>query len=133
MFTVVITSRMDMVRPEINYFCILRNGRKNYIHKKYAGCDIFYITNTTGDEYKGNILFRGRHVPEEWNPYTGKIRRLSVEYVTFRGELYTKAEMTIDASSCTFIVSQIGRPYKEIMRDLTGEEVILEYFPKEHF
>ena len=112
---------------------LARGCSMNYIHKKYAGCDIFYITNTTGDEYKGNILFRGRHVPEEWNPYTGKIKRLSVEYVTFRGELYTKAEMSIEASSCTFVVSQIGRPLKEIMRDLTGEEVILEYFPKERF
>jgi hypothetical protein len=110
-----------------------RGCSMNYIHKKYAGCDIFYITNTTGDEYKGNILFRGRHVPEEWNPYTGKIKRLSVEYVTFRGEVYTKAEMSIEASSCTFVVCQNGRPLKEIMRDLTGEEVILEYFPKERF
>ncbi len=110
-----------------------RGCSMNYIHKKYAGCDIFFITNTTGDEYKGNILFRGRHVPEEWNPYTGKIKRLSVEYVTFRGEVYTKAEMSIEASSCTFVVCQNGRPLKEIMRDLTGEEVILEYFPKERF
>lgn len=110
-----------------------RGCSMNYIHKKYAGCDIFYITNTTGDEYKGDILFRGRHVPEEWNPYTGKIKRLSVEYVTFRGEVYTKAEMSIEASSCTFVVCQNGRPLKEIMRDLTGEEVILEYFPKERF
>lgn len=110
---------------------LARGCSMNYIHKKYAGCDIYYITNTTGDEYKGNILFRGRHVPEEWNPYNGKIRRIPVEYVTFRGELYTKAEMSIDASSCTFVVSQAGRPQKDIMRDLTGEEVILEYFPKE--
>ncbi len=112
---------------------LARGCSMNYIHKKYAGCDIFYITNTTGDEYKGNILFRGRHVPEEWNPYTGKIKRMSVEYVTFRGELYTKAEMTVGASSCTFVVSQAGRPQKEIIRDLTGDEVILEYFPKERF
>lgn len=112
---------------------LARGCSMNYIHKKYAGHDIFYITNTTGDEYKGNILFRGRHVPEEWNPYTGKIKRLPVEYVTFRGELYTKVEMTIDASSCTFVVSQIGRPLKDIMRDLTGDEVIMEYFPKERF
>ena len=105
----------------------------NYIHKKYAGCDIYYITNTTGNEYKGNILLRGRHVPEEWNPYNGKIRRIPVEYVTFRGELYTKAEMSIEASSCVFLVSQTGRPQKDIVRDQTGEEVIMEYFPKERF
>ena len=112
---------------------LARGCSMNYIHKKYAGCDIYYITNTTGNVYKGNVLFRGRHVPEEWNPYTGKIKRIPVEYVTFRGELYTKAEMTIDASSCTFVVSQLGRPQKDIIRDLTGEEVIQEYFPKERF
>jgi len=112
---------------------LARGCSMNYIHKKYAGCDIYYITNTTGDEYRGNILLRGRHVPEEWNPYTGKIKRIPVEYVTFRGELYTKAEMSIDASSCTFMVSQEGRPQKDFVRDLTGEEVISEYFPKERF
>lgn len=110
---------------------LARGCSMNYIHKKYAGCDIYYFTNTSGDDYKGNILFRGRHVPEEWNPYTGKTKRISVEYVTFRGELYTKAEMVVEASSCTFVVSQIGRPQKDIIRDLTGEEVIQEYFPKE--
>lgn len=108
---------------------LARGCSMNYIHKKYAGCDIYYITNTTGDEYKGNILFRGRHIPEEWNPYNGRIRRMAVEYVTFRGELYTKAELSIEASSCTFVVSQSGK--KDVIWDLTGDEVVYEYFPKE--
>lgn len=106
----------------------------NYIHKKYAGCDIFYITNTTGEDYIGSILLRGRHTPEEWNPYNGKVKKIQTEHVTFRGEVYTKIKMHIEASSCTFIVSQIGRTQKDLLRELTGEEeVIEEFFPKENF
>ncbi len=112
---------------------LARGCSMNYIHKKYAGCDIFYITNTTGEEYTGNILFHGRHVPEEWNPYNGKIKKVPFEYVEFRGEVYTKVEMTINASSCTFVVSQTGRTQKELIHDITTDEVLMEYFPHEDF
>lgn len=102
----------------------------NYIHKRYAGCDIYYITNTTGSAFNRNILLRGRHQPEEWNPYTGKIHKLTAELVRFRGEIYTKINMPIEASSCTFIVSPAQRTTKEIFRDMTTETEIPEYFPK---
>ena len=105
----------------------------NYIHKRYAGCDIYYITNTTGSSFNRNILLRGRHQPEEWNPYTGKIRKLSGELVRFRGEIYTKLNVPIEASSCTFIVSPTQRTQKEILRDLTTEIDIPEYAPKYQF
>lgn len=105
----------------------------NYTHKRYAGCDIYFITNTTGDLYSGNILLRGRHNPEEWNPYTGKIRKLTFELVRFKGEVYTLVNTQIEASSCIFIVSQIQRTQKELIRDLTEEEHLREFFPKENF
>ena len=105
----------------------------NYIHKRYAGCDIYYITNTTGSDYNRNILLRGRLSPEEWNPFTGKIHKLNCELVRFRGDIYTKVNVSIEASSCSFIVSPIQRNQKEILRDLTAEQEIPEYFPKYNF
>ena len=105
----------------------------NYIHKRYAGCDIYYITNTTARPYEQNVLLRGRHQPEEWNPYTGKIHKLTGELVRFRGEIYTKVSVSIEASSCTFLVSPMQRTQKEILRDITTEVPIPEYFPKHNF
>ncbi len=105
----------------------------NYIHKRYAGCDIYYITNTTARPYEQNVLLRGRHQPEEWNPYTGKIHKLTGELVCFRGEIYTKVSVSIEASSCTFLVSPMQRTQKEILRDITTEVPIPEYFPKHNF
>ncbi|MBQ8511223.1 MAG: hypothetical protein IJ497_01295 [Clostridia bacterium] len=105
----------------------------NYLHKRYAGCDIFYFTNTSGDAYNGSILLRGRHTPEEWNPYTGKIHKLTTELVRFRGEIYTRVDASIEASSCTFFVSPIQRTQKEIIRDFTDGEDIPEFFAKENF
>jgi len=108
----------------------------NYIHKRMAGADVYYITNTTGDEYKGNILLRGRHQPEEWNPYNGKIKKIPYDYVRFRGEVYTKVNTTIEASSCTFLVSSAVRSQKETVKELTAQsapELLKEYFAWENF
>lgn len=105
----------------------------NYIHKRYAGCDIYFLSNTTSEVYNKNILLKGRHQPEEWNPFTGKIKKLPGELVRFHGEIYTKVTTEIEPSSGTFIVSPISRTNKEILRDITHEADIPEYFPKQNF
>lgn len=113
-----------------------RGCSMNYLHKRMANTEIYYITNTTGNDYEGNILLRGRLQPEEWNPYNGKIKKLAYEYVRFRGEVYTKVNEWLEASSCTFIVSSNIRTQKEIVKDLTVQgalEPLKEYFPKENF
>lgn len=113
---------------------LARGCSMNYIHKKYAGGDIYYITNTTGDTYEGSILLRSKMSPEEWNPYNGKIKKIPAEYVIFRGEIYTKVEMMIEASSCVFLVSQIGKSQKDIIREITGDdEVYTEFIPRDEY
>lgn len=112
---------------------LARSCSMNYLHKRQAGCDIFFFTNTSGDAYKGSILLRGRHSPEEWNPYTGKIHKLNCELVRFRSEIYTRVDAALNPSSCTFFVSPIQRSQKEIIRDLTADESIPEFFAHENF
>ena len=112
----------------------LANGcSMNYLHKRYAGCDIYFITNTTGEEYKGNILFRGSLSLEEWNPFNGKIHKIVSKNVRFRGEIYTMIDAVIEASSCIFYVSPIQRTQKELIRDLTESDDIPEFFPKNNY
>ncbi len=105
----------------------------NCLHKRYAGCDIYFITNTTGDDYKGKILLRGRHEPEEWDPHTGRTCKADGALVRFRGELYTAVTTTIPSSSCLFLVSPISRTQSEIIRDLTDDEEIPTFWPHENF
>ena len=102
----------------------------NCLHKRYAGCDLYFLTNTTGDPFEHSVLLRGRHQPEEWNPFTGKIRKLPWELVKFRGEVYTRIVPHIEPSAGVFIVSPIARTQKELLRDMTDEKPIPEFFPK---
>jgi len=105
----------------------------NYIHKKFAGNDIYYFTNTTSSDYKGSVLLKGRHSPEEWNPYTGKTRKMAGSLVRFRGEIYTMIELTLEASTCTFIVSTLPKNNREVLREFEDEELIPEFFAHENF
>lgn len=100
----------------------------NAIHKRYSGCDIYYFTNTTGEKYYGSILLRGRHVPEEWNPQNGRIRKLTYETVKFRGDVYTKILETLEPSSSLFIVSPVQKP-----KEYDDEETLEEFFAHENY
>ncbi|MCL2517855.1 MAG: hypothetical protein FWF15_04770, partial [Oscillospiraceae bacterium] len=80
------------------------SGVFNYIHRKYAGCDIFYISNSTNIDYEGEISFRGKYLVEEWNPHTGKIKKIDCEYHELKGEVYTKIEANINKIQSMFYV-----------------------------
>jgi hypothetical protein len=105
----------------------------NYLHKKYAGCDIYYFTNTASNAYQGSVLLRGRHTPEEWNPYTGKTRKLISTLTRFRGEIYTMIELSLEASASTFIVSANYKNNKEVLLEMEDEDLIPEFFAHENF
>ena len=67
----------------------------NCLHKSLAGCDIYYLANTTLTDFDGTVsVLSSRAVAEEWNPHTGKIRRIAPEEmkrengrITFRFDL----------------------------------------------
>jgi len=105
----------------------------NYIHKKYAGHDIYYFTNTASSAYRGSVLLKGRHTPEEWNPYNGKTSKIISTLVRFRGEIYTMIDLSLEASNCTFIVSATPKNNNEVLRDIEDEELIPEFFAFENF
>ncbi|MBE6725529.1 MAG: hypothetical protein E7576_10120 [Ruminococcaceae bacterium] len=107
---------------------LARGCSMNCIHKKYAGSEIYFITNTTGNDYRGHVLLRGRLVPEEWNPANGKVKKCVSETVRVSGEIYTRVALELEASSCVFLVSPSVRTQRELIRDLTEGEDIPEYF-----
>lgn len=104
----------------------------NCQHKKYAGCDIYYITNTTGDDYHGKILLRGYHLPEIWDPVTGEISQAKIQYVNFRNKLYTSVSSTIQSSSSIFIVSNAAEGNTASSLGINIDELPV-FYPHENF
>lgn len=82
---------------------IRSGGMFNYIHKYYAGCDIWYFSNTTTADCECTVTLRGRHALEEWNPHTGKMRRIQCEFDDESGR--TKAKIVLPSKSSVFWVS----------------------------
>ncbi len=110
---------------------LARGCSMNCIHKRYAGSEIYFLTNTTGNDYRGHVLLRGRLAPEEWNPANGRIRKAVCETVRMSGEVFTRVSLELEASSCLFLVSPSGRTQRELIRDLTEGEELPEYFPRD--
>lgn len=57
-------------------------GMINHIHKKRGDIDIYYISNTTTQKLKSPLILKGHLNLEEWNPHTGKSRRIQPSYFT---------------------------------------------------
>lgn len=80
------------------------NGVFNYIHKKYAGCDIYYFANSTNVDYTGLLSFKGKFTIEEWNPHNGKIKKMQTEYLNIKGEIYSQIDVDIDMIHSLFYI-----------------------------
>lgn len=79
-------------------------GVFNYLHRKLAGCDIWYFSNSTNTDYSGEISLRGHFSAEEWNPYNGKTRRITSRSDVIKGETYTTIESEIPSGTSIFYV-----------------------------
>jgi len=90
---------------------IKSGGMFNYIHRKNAGCDIFYFANSTNSDFNGSISLRGKLIPEEWNPHTGEINTPDYEYKIIKGETYTSIKSSINSAESMFYIC---RNYKQI-------------------
>lgn len=83
---------------------IRSGGVFNYIHKHHDGCEVYYVSNTTVKEYSGNVVIRGSYEVEEWNPHTGKIRRMNERPGYVNGLPYTAISEVIPPDTSVFLV-----------------------------
>lgn len=78
------TGALNAIYPEFEKLGLSNHlpngGMINHIHKKFGDIDIYYISNTTSDTLSTNIVLRGEMFIEEWNPHTGKTKRLPTSY-----------------------------------------------------
>lgn len=86
-------------------------GMINHIHKKRGDTDIYYVSNTTSVKLASPIILRGHMSIEEWNPHTGKIRRLNPTYFTesFGSKSVTFTQINIELEPSKSII-YVGVP-----------------------
>lgn len=96
---------LNLALPMFVKMNVISGGVFNYIHRKHAGCDIYYFSNSTNTPYKGNVSLRGEYTAcEEWNPHTGKIKKISIEYTDIKEAAYTLLEVSLESAASIFIV-----------------------------
>ena len=81
-------------------------GVFNYRHLRNKDTDIYFFANATNSDYKGKVLLNSFGKFEEWDPYTGKTRRMSCEEIEQGGQRYSQFELNLAAGNCTVIISR---------------------------
>lgn len=82
-------------------------GKFSYIHKIKDGQDIYYFTNSSNEAIETEVLLRGEHKLDAWNPHNGSVASLeNAEVVQQNGEKYTRHQLILEPVSSTFWVSK---------------------------
>lgn len=83
-------------------------GMINHIHKRHGDVDVYYVSNTTSTTLKSPMILRGKMGIEEWNPHTGRIRKLNPTFFTERlGQrtvTFTQIAVELEPSSSVIYV-----------------------------
>lgn len=89
---------------------VLGGGMLNYTHKKFEDCEAYYFANSTDMNYDVNILLRGLHKIEKWNPLNREIYELPCSYTRKNGTAYTKVRVNLESATSTLLVSHSSEP-----------------------
>lgn len=82
-------------------------GMFAHIHKRQNGVDVYYFSNATNRRHDHVVYLRGALDPEAWNPHNASIQSISGEFVTFRGEIYTRFRLALEPAQSIIIVSDL--------------------------
>ena len=88
-------------------------GMISRIHKRRGDLDIYFFANTTDRDYGDTIFIRGIHSFDQWDPHTGKTRRLRGHYVRYRGEVYTRTSLYVPAGKAIFLISRPNKKHND--------------------
>ncbi len=83
-------------------------GMINYIHKRRGDIDVYYFSNTTTLKLETPLILRGKLLIDEWNPHTGRMRRLpSTYFVKSYGDAalcFTQVSLELDQAKSTILI-----------------------------
>ena len=81
-------------------------GKFSYIHKVKNDREIFYFANSGDDTIRTDLLIRGFHKPELWDPHTGRIEKnIPYEHVHKSGEKYTRFSLELNPVKSLFFTA----------------------------
>lgn len=82
-------------------------GLCSYVHKIKDGKDIYFFANSSDDSISTQVLLRGKHKLEQWNPHNGtSVKLKNVSYVEKDGLHYTKYNLNLNPVSSMFWLSE---------------------------
>jgi hypothetical protein len=82
-------------------------GMMGHLHKINDTQHTHLLYNTTDTPYENTIYLRGALKPVQYDPQTGKIKRVRrVKYATYRSQIYTCLRVRIPSSAAIFLVSE---------------------------
>ena len=106
-------------------------GVFNYIHKHHEDCEVYYVSNTTVKDYAGHIVILGAHEVEEWNPHTGKIRRIGERHGYVGGNVYTSIEASIAHDTSVFYVCRPKNKLSDDTKHFDDFGTLRQYFAEQ--
>lgn len=82
-------------------------GVFSYLHKIKNGQDIYFFANSSDDAINTNVLLKGEHNLENWNPYDGATSSLKkLGTVKINKQVYTKYRLELAAVKSIFWVGK---------------------------
>ncbi|MCA1758444.1 MAG: hypothetical protein LC658_01625, partial [Bacteroidales bacterium] len=81
-------------------------GKFNYIHKIKDGKHIYMFTNSSDEVIDTEVILKGKHLLENWNPHNGNMKEMiSQTFTNENGEIFTRCQLHLDPVKSVFYVS----------------------------
>ncbi|HQH72319.1 MAG TPA: glycosyl hydrolase, partial [bacterium] len=92
-----------------------QNNGLTYIHRALKNAELYFVSNIQDRAVQFPVTFRVHHaVPQEWNPYTGEIRRLHCYRETREG---IEIPLDLKPYESTFFLFEYGDPPVHVIQD----------------
>ncbi len=79
-------------------------GTVSHIHKRHGEIDVYYIANTTNLNISTKMTVAGEMLLEDWDPHTGRIKRLPCTHSERGGTKLTSAQLELPAAHSLLLV-----------------------------
>lgn len=80
-------------------------GMFAHLHKRYEGMDIYYFSNATNKYHDHMVYLKGALALEAWNPYDATVNPVEGEFVTYKGEVYTRFRLSLEPAQSIILAS----------------------------
>ena len=126
------SSHNEFIRLGLGDF-VPGGGMISRIHKQRGDLHIYFFANSTDRDYNDTVYMKGIHAFDLWDPHTGDTHRLGTHYVRYRGEIYTRTHLYVNAEHSVFLISRPSQKreahvasIKDSLQDVTREINMME-------